>query len=363
MDELLLSFADGRPPKLIPVLALPSRYSEPMAEAEEERAQASAVHELSHAFNSKYLSYRRLGPNGLESVPGLYTWARSWLWLDEGMAVAAESEVLPEISDWLRFTLEWVDRPERSLDDSQAAYQSVMFVRYLTRIMASRRDFGFLTRVWPKSASVWDPVPSEAGPRRFAAVTALDEAIRELAKPLVFCDHQVPDVFASGFCFDSYFLHESGTFGHEPQVFNRFGRRAVTRTWPMRRGTLAAQGAEESYELPGLACRYFRFLPPSDTGRLEVRVRARGGHALKAELALARVGDEGCLRQTRTTARRETVAGDDVLVCEQGSFSQRTCDHAVLIVTNCDVTPAGDEHAVPSGYPHRVNFTVDAKCV
>lgn len=364
MDELLFLKPSGLPDRVVPVLALPSRCAEPVWKTEEDQAQATAVHELSHLFNARFLPYRRLGAHGPELLPT--EWISSWLWLDEGIAVAAEAEavkagVLSKNIDWLGFALDWVDRPGRALDDPAARYQSALFVRYVKRLMARQKDPTFLNRVWQMAQTVWNPKQSQ----RLAAVQALEQEFGRLARPLVFCSAHKKDVFSSGFCLDSYFLHDPNSLGYEPEVSRRFKERAVTRTWPLRRGQAVAPKSPEWYPLAGLACRYFRFIPGKETSRLKVIVKSKPGGSLrnvKAELALAAGRTKWYVPKTEVPSEWQSQSGHDLLICELPSFSSRTCNHAVLVVTNCAFAAEQPGQLPPFGYTQRIEFTVEAEC-
>ena len=356
-DELLFLNPSGCPDRIVPVLALPSRCAASDAKAEEVQARAAAVHELSHLFNARFLPYRRLGASGLELLPA--EWIRSWLWLDEGIAVAAEAEaaqagVLPGNSDWLGFGLDWVDRPDRSLDDPRARYQSTFFVRYVKRLMTQQGDSTFLNRTWQMAETVWHPIPA----RRLAALAALKAAFANLTPRLEFCSASEQDVFASRFCFDSYFLNDPASRGYESEVYQRFKERAITRTWAVRREHLISRPVEQ-YPLAGLACRYFRVLPGEEPCRLVVRVAARAGHSLKAELGLAARDAKRYVLDSKVVGDREAGTDRDVLVCRVPLFSRETCDHAVLVVTNC-MYASGSPASPPCGHTQRDVFSVEA---
>jgi hypothetical protein len=364
MDDVLFVDSTGIPSRIVPALALPSRIAEPDLHEEEMQIRAAAVHELSHLFNGKFLPYLRLGSAGLETRPE--AWLASWLWLDEGIAVAAEGEIaqlgiIPPNNDWLGYTQDWLDRPERSLDNLDGRYQAVLFVRYVNRLMIQHGDPGFLNRVWQLSQSVWNTLLISKAAQPYAAITALAETFSRLSNPLVFCAAHVPDVFASGFCFDSYFLHHPGSLGHEPLVFKRFTDRSVTRWWELNRCENIKPNPPEFYPLPGLACRYFRFFPGDQGGVLTVRVAAKSGHKLKAELALAEPNSRFYVSSSKQTGVPDVRNGTNTLVCGMQNFSKSHCDHAVLVVTNCSIKedPLGADP--PTGDPDETQFTVEAE--
>src|SRR5262249_19184128 len=151
-----------------------------------------------------------------------------------GMAVAAEADFAAAEAakpdgllmgqDWLRFALDWVDRPERSLDDPDALYQSAFFVRYINRLTGGP---GFLNQVWQHTQTTWNSVILD----RLTPLSALTMEFKKHSKE--FCSASKDDVFANDYCFDSYFLNDPTSHGYDPLVFARFKERAVTRTWRM----------------------------------------------------------------------------------------------------------------------------------
>jgi hypothetical protein len=361
------------------VIMLPSRSSEPQWYVEKGQTLAAVVHELSHSFNLEilpFLKYHATKHESPEAIKLRWEWIDSWRWLDEGMAVAAEASFreqerqktngLPITNDWLRYALDWVDRPERSLDDPQHDYQAAFFVRYLERLMGGPK---FLNEVWNLSECVW----SDYASKDCSALTMMDQYLHGLTPALVFCSATEPDVFASGYCLDSYFLNDPDSKAYEPEVFARFKERAITRTWRMKHKTKWPDGKTEHYSLPGLACRYFRFMPMKEVRRLVVRVLpgpggAAGGFCkLKAEVvfAFARPGNSGhCRQRPDGFSLRQTLVtlvGSGELACEIPAFSTDACDHAVLVVTNCDYASPPSSHLPPTGYRQSAEFCVAAR--
>jgi hypothetical protein len=353
-------------------MALPSRSSEPQWELELAQTLAATVHELSHCLNMQVLPLRKHPPIGQETQD---EWIESWRWLDEGMAVAAEAsfaqreqqlhmagdpKALPIANDWLRFALDWVDRPERSMDDPRHVYQAAFFVRYVDRLMGGPK---FLNEVWKLSGSVWEGNVS----KDCSALTMLAQAFRQLEPSRVFCSPSELDLFASGYCLDSYFLNDPASRVFEPQVYERFKERAVTRTWRMSNTAEWPDGKKELYPLPGLACRYFRFMPVEKTACLTVRVLSPPGKAaesiksLKAEVVFARPDNGCCQRGPDGIALRQILTGNGELACEIPDFCAKACDHAVLVVTNCDYAGSKLNQMPPTGYLKSTEFSVMAR--
>lgn len=360
MMQVVLARRGGIGVRVMDVIALPSRFADPDSEAAVQRAEATAVHELVHLFNAVALPYRRENKEQGEGVldtqpPDFPHWAHSWRWLDEGMAVATESEVLPGNSDWLRYVLDWIDRPERSLDHPEAHYQAVMFVRYINRRFQHKGPTPFANHVWEHAKTVWNPVPKSDHPGgRHSALSALMVELAAMGEVLVSERPDIADVFASGYCFDSYFLKDEG------KVAERFGERAVTRIWSLGGGGVTEE-PEFEYPLDGLACRYFRFIgrDPSPAN-LTVKIHRLSGPALRAELVLVQEAGERRWEPAgqRVVARTEA---DGTLVATLPGFSSGH-NHAMLVVTNCSAgRPAG------AGLPSladgdEARFRVEARC-
>lgn len=354
------------------LIELPVRNAEPVWETELAQALTTLVHEMVHALNMQVLPLAQLIPPD-KTMKEMQIRAKlldSWEWLDEGMAVAAEAAfaleqdalrkksdatALPMNQDWLSWALSWVDYPERSLTDEDMVYQAGFFVRYLERRMGGPQ---FVHQVWAKSKPVWDvPAPQNCTPLK-----ALTESFHDLDQE--FCSAEKPDVFASGFCFESYFLNDPTLHGYEPLVFGRFRERAVTQTWRMDRREDWPDGKADGYRLPGLACRYFRFMPPAQPERLEIRLKPASGHStntLKAELVLTQLlpgGDgfspqrDGEGRVVRVTLKVDPEWSGELFGAIEG-FAP-TCHHAALVVTNCDL-------GLPYGVTSPVEFHLSAR--
>lgn len=331
----------------VPVIALASRTKESDLATEIARACAAAVHELSHVFNAAVLPYRRLGPTG-EIYPDIEL-LKSWLWLDEALAVDAELELLPNVTDWLRYALDWVDRPDRSLVDPRARYQAAFFIRYLRqRLGSSARQF--LTNLWGKSAHVWSQTHLTPAP---VALTALLDSWPDDLPP--FCSATEEDFFASGFCYDSYFPCRPTVASEFHRIFKRFQGRAVAHTW--RFPTAATQDiASTEFRLAGLACHYLRFVPTSEQSfRLVVELQASRSAVLKAEIVA--VDCYGLpIDNTKSVAASVPESNGEILHVELDDFSSQCCDHAILVVTNCSFPPTKSGAAIGFGQQASVTF-------
>ncbi len=343
--------------RCVPAIVLPVRNIEPTRTAERNQAAAAAVHELSHVFNMRQLPLRRFQPGNHKGESSALVW--EWLWLTEGMAVADEARLLPGNPDWLRYSIPWLDHPEVSLDAPEAVYQSVFFVRYLEKRMEKRYGVAnFAFRVWEKSATVWKS-KDDSAVLAHTALTALKEALSKHAESFCSSAQAVDDVFASGYCMDSYFHWDKSLHSHEPSVVSRYpGGRGVTRSWTAPPGALLHHGPEN---LPPLACRYFRFFPSRKTTtqmQVTIDVPNSDGLDLKAEIAIAQVGSLACGPKKIKLRRESGTHGYQLVHDLPAVVDETTCNHLVLVVTNCA------QHAVASNgqsNPHGA-FTVSAVC-
>ncbi len=293
----------------VPFICLPSRSFEPSVQDELHRAAAEAVHEATHVFN-----YRHRPRYHLHSKP--------WDWLDEALAVFMETHLIPGNHDHLRFLRNWIELPEVSLDDWSARYQAGMFIYYL-----EKRAPGLANKVWVESLPTEDPI--KALSRLLPETTKTDDVF-------VSHDPEVQDLFASGYCMDSYFLWDHNSASLAPELFVRYGERSVTESFVLRPGELESSGSQS---LDHLACRYFRIYLKGDATKLRVEVRAHNSQTiapLKAELAI--VNSELRREKNAIALRPASVdAGksDQILTAEVNQISCDNTDHVVLVVTNC----------------------------
>lgn len=288
-----------------PFIALASRHREPTAEAALKRAEAEATHEGTHVFNYRQRPFR-----------DLYSWP--WVWFDEAIAIFVESTVQLGQPDCLRFLASWIDMPELSLDHLAAKYQAGMFARYLEKRMGS----GFINTVWT------DSLPGET------ALGALARLLRARGPEFAASDPHVPDVFASGYCMDSYFLWDPSSAGFSPDVHDRYGERAVTRSWQIEAGEPAScQGT-----LDHLACRYYRCYLQGNVTALQVRLETEPGSnltPLKAEVAeVTKARKRGFVRPLSRLIPSSS-GGQAVLSTMLTGLEPEKIDHLVLVVSNC----------------------------
>lgn len=291
-----------------PFICLPARTEHPTLDAALQYARVAAIHEATHVFNAR------------ERPIGKFSYFL-WRWLNEGMAVFLETVLAGGCPDYLQYCLNWVDRPERPLDDPQACYQAAMFVRCLEKTAGE----GFVSQLWTQADEEEPPVAALA---RMLA----DE------KNLVFASASHEDLFGWVYCRDAYFLLDPTSTCFSPEVFARFGGRAVTEAFALGRGGRAAARDR----LDHLGCRYYLIRPVGHVSGVEVRLTPRstkGAGVLKAQLAVAaqdmRRGQTVLLRSQPSSAASEPMP---VAAARLDLAAAGPIDHVVLVIANC-----GDE--------------------
>lgn len=107
---------------LNPFIVLPTRFYEVFPQAETLSATATAVHEATHVFNFSAPPYEDLLVR------------KHWGWFDEATAVFMEGATLTGNCEWLRYGIDWCDRPELPVDYFPVRstwYAAGPFARYL----------------------------------------------------------------------------------------------------------------------------------------------------------------------------------------------------------------------------------------
>jgi len=297
----------------VPFICLPSRSFESSVQSEMHRAAAEAVHEATHIFNHCH------------RPPHLVN-SKAWDWMDEALAVFMETHLIPGNHDHMRFLRNWIEMPEVPLDDWSARYQAGMFVYYLEKCAPE-----LVNKLWTDSLPNENPI--QAISRLLPIVTLTDQN---------FVSHTpgTHDLFASGYCLDSYFLWDHNCASLAPELFVRYGERSVTESFVMRPGKVESSGF---HRLDHLACRYFRFYLRGEVTGLRVEVRAEDGQQiapLKAELAIANAD----MQKDKVVALLpKPVDGSEntqILTAEINQLSRDALDHLVLVVTNCGTRAA-----------------------
>jgi hypothetical protein len=303
--------------RLNPFIVLSCRSNEPTTQAELHRAAAEAVHEATHLFN--YRKRPMHDPN-----------SDAWEWFDEGISVLMETLVASGNQDYFRFLMDWIDVPEMSLDAPGGKYQAGMFVRYLTK----RLGLDFVNRVWTESDINETPIE---------ALQRLMPAGQKFISP----DPNDRDIFASGYCIDPYFIwdHESASLA--PDVFVRYGERAVSESLPLRAGN----EARIEGQLNHLACRYYRFYLRGDVRNVRVDFFATDppdATPLKAEVALVSRERRRSRVEPLFPTGGPAAGGEAHLSAVLDDLDADEVDHLVLVVSNCGLRSSlshkPDEH-------------------
>lgn len=314
----IMSPALGRP---VPLIALPSRFDAPEMEEQHRAAESAAGHELAHVFNLVQRPLHRRVAKGrwVFDEVGYQLWA----WMNEGLAVFLESQLFPSNCDWLRYSLDWVDRPDRSLNADEAKYQAGFFLRYLAR---RTKDDGFPCRLWE------DAAPNDS------PISCFEKACKGFGIPFCSNDPSQCDIFASGYCVDSYFLWEQTVNGrqnpgYEPEVFKRFGERPVVEYQELQASPIITR----EQKLDHLACCYYRFELTKDLKRIGITVRIKSGRCLKAELYPV-------LKNPRRRGQRLALSpqSGSLQAEARAPLTPNEIEHLVLTVTNCGKTTDDD---------------------
>lgn len=286
----------------VPYIVLPCRTDEATTQAELHRAEAEAVHEATHVFNFTERPFDSILAN-------------NWEWYDEGFAVFMETLAVAGNPNYIRFLKNWIDMPEVPLDHPNAKYQAGMFLRYL----AKRLGHSFINDVWTQSAPAEEPL----------------QAMQRLLPPgitLISPNPNVRDLFASGYCMDPFFLWDHESAGLAPEIFARYGERAVTDSLVLRPGQVGVTDGT----LDHLACRYYRFYLKGEILRVKVALtphgaEADGGTLLKAEVAS--VTSEG--RRVSVIPLRAHPGEPLCLSAELTRFEAADVEYLILVVSNC----------------------------
>ncbi|MFL6334712.1 MAG: DUF6055 domain-containing protein [Pyrinomonadaceae bacterium] len=302
----------------MPFIILPSRSNEPTTQAELYRAASEAVHEATHLFN-----YSKRPFYDLRSEP--------WEWFDEGLAVLMEMIVAAGNPDYFRFLMDWIDSPQMPVNDPDSKYQAGMFIRYLSK----RLGLEFINDVWQNS---------EPGEGPLEALTRLMPA----GETLVSSDPEVRDLFASGYCIDPYFLWEHASVSLAPDVYVRFGERAVSESLMLPDDS----GKTVEGALDHLACRYYRFYLRPSVQALTLTLDCENAcdvTPLKAEVAVVTNDRRRLLVSPLRPHDGHPHGGDGrgKLTCVLDNLDPDAVNHVVLVVSNCGTrsslnSPAGE---------------------
>lgn len=316
--------------KGLPIIILPSRTSEPTREAERQWALATAIHEATHVFN-----YRERPPSSL--------YYAKWDWFDEALAMYLEMKLIQDYRDHFRYLGNWIERPESSLDAPEANYQAGQFVAYL----AKQLGIEFINRVWMESME------------RETPFEALARLLPE-GNQIVSADPDERDLFASGYCLDSWFLNDPASPAYDPDLYARFGERTITESFALRPSQRVKTNEkwEQRDSLSRLACRYYRFYLEGEATRLSVVlwVFDEPETPLKAELVeVTKEGRRGAvtfLRPDSNLSSELTLLSATVNQNDSSNF-----DYFLLVVTNCNADPR------PVHFDRGISFVIEASAM
>lgn len=297
--------------KNIPHILLPSNNEEPVIEAEIQRVKAESVHEATHIFN-----YRKRPAFDDKGWPDVMF--EIWEWFDEGFATFMERVVLPDNQDCFRYFKKWITNPEIPLDHEEVMYQSSIFIRYL----AKRFGNEFVNDVWVKSTEYETP---------FHAIARM----LPTGHKFVSSDTAEQDVFSS-YCEDAYFLSDPESDCFEPELFRRYGERAVTESFDLGDGCRK----QLTNAVDHLACRYYRFYVKQNIEKIRAQLlipSSTNSTPLKASMAVVtkqrKRGSREFFRPTENIDFSEIVS----LSAELSISNREELDHITVIISNCGI--------------------------
>lgn len=221
--------------------------------------------------------------------------------------------------DYFLFVRNWIDHPDMSLMTDRGIYQSVMFVSFLSRLAG----YDFLNSVWTDSEEEETPL----------------EAINRLLK------EKRGDNFCGVFkeyCLNGHFLLDPQKYLFFPEIYRRFGRRAVSRNFTLNMEK--PEGNCDATFLPHLSCRYYRFFC-NGFDKLSVEIKASQLiETLHAQLAVMghmdnHLGEPVNLEK----CEQENGSVEYVYRAEMEGIEHFDADHVVLVVSNCGVPQPGEE--------------------
>jgi len=295
----------------IPCVLLPSRSDEPTSHGELLRAAAEAVHEATHVFTFTHRPHQE-------------TSSKPWIWFDEGLAVLMETMVSAGNPDYFRFLQNWIDMPECSLDDPDERYQAGIFLNYLHQRLGPE----FIKQVWTQSDLGEGPIEAL---ERFSALRNLT---------FLSANPTVQDLFGSGYCVDPFFMWDHRSVAMAPDIFFRFGERAISQSFFLASNTKSEVNEDM---LDHLSCRYYRFNLASDVSSVKIDMLVEGPceeTKLKAEVAIVDLERQ---RERIVALKRAQNSPDGTagLLSENITVSNGI-HHLVLVVSNCGKKARGD---------------------
>jgi len=285
-----------------PFICLPCQCNTPTIRAAFQFITSSTIHEVTHVFNSKKRPFNNLN-------------SRPWLWFDEGFAVFMEHLVMWGNPDYFQFLKSWIDNPHFPMIEKRAWYQAVMFIAYL----AKKMKYEFVNDIWIKAKEKETPIQT------------ISRLLDESKEPL-FLNFQ--EIFTA-YCKDAYFLLDPHSGCFAPEIYRRFGRRAVTESFKLDKGTHISP---DTYDLGELGCRYLRFFLKDGVMKLEVRLSAEGNSTKLRALLAFMTKEKQCREATPLLPCSSEDSDKPVqLFAKMENIDTKDIEHVVLVVSNCKV--------------------------
>jgi hypothetical protein len=313
--------------QMVPFICIPSRHNEPTTKSELDRAAAEAVHEVVHLFNYRERPFHNI-------------YSALWEWYDCALASFIETIILPENYDYLRFVGDWIRLPEIPLDDASSKYQAFMFIHYL----ANRIGLEFINNVWTQANPEENP---------FAALSRMLPAGQSFASH----DPDDRDIFASGYCMDSYFFGDPSSDCYMPQAYARYGERAVSESFLLD----INDEIVTTDKLDHLSCRYYRFSFKDQANKLHITLFPTNSthiKPLKAEIAVVTSKNQrGFTKPARVIPSTETPGGEQLFASI--TLPSEDVDHVVLVVSNCGLKSSHNR----TEHDDEKEFTVRASAI
>ncbi|MGA2148650.1 MAG: DUF6055 domain-containing protein [Bryobacteraceae bacterium] len=262
-------------------------------------AATAAVHEMCHV-----VCFNQPGMRGNVD--------RGWRWIAEGTAVWAETLLGSDPSasrhskEYLFYALNWCDRPEVPLDSEYGMYQAFLFVRYLVSRFGGDAFVGNLWRAARVGEDPWNAIQNLTG-------------------------QTTDDLFAE-YSAEAYLLNDPASPCYSPEVFSRFGPRALTSS------VIAVRTAETPIHgsVWGLGCRYYRVDVPvpssldiecaGDEWGIDVTLVA--GAATASYQRVAQVSHQ---RKPGTLAIPLTPIADHIWLTVCGKAGRRDTDFSLVV--------------------------------
>ena len=314
---------------VMPYLALSVRSFESTPEAAARRRAATVAHELVHLLQFETTTYRFWPSKGLWGL-GDPNW-----WMHEATAIALEAALCSEDPECYPMLWDWATSPQRSLESDLIGFLAAPFVMFLMQA---------LDRRWPAELYrvTSEQVPSMRGTE---IINHVFQTQRPGGLPLAAVSGD--DWFASRYCVDAGLLGASETL-LDSRIGKVVGSRAMADVFT---GSRIAEAAG-NLSVDHLGCRYFQFVPPENSARLQISVipdQPEGWECFRGEFVL--VGHDGQRLGQQTLSRIE----DRRCLTASVNFPRNEVAFGLLVVANC---------GFGTGWPRfdQLTFHLSAEC-